>query len=137
MIWPLNETHDPDLRSWVEAANDAANDFPIQNLPYGVFRRRNSDEPPRIGVAIGDQILDLALCGRNGFLDRLPREVVTACQEASLNALMALGRARWTALRQRVRRGVRTDTGEASGAAARFLIAMNAAEMCLPAGIRN
>ena len=52
-----DRTHDPRLRSWVESANDPRGDFPIQNLPLGVFRARR--EPPRIGVAIGDQVFDL------------------------------------------------------------------------------
>ena len=54
-------THDPALRSWVTSANDGATDFPIQNLPYARLRRSGSDEPWRIGVAIGDQVLDLKL----------------------------------------------------------------------------
>jgi len=53
----LDETHDPDLRSWVESANAPGCDFPIQNLPFGIFRRKNSKEERRAGVAIGDQIL--------------------------------------------------------------------------------
>jgi len=54
-------THDPALRSWVASANVAGTDFPVQNLPYGRFRRAGSDESWRIGVAIGDQVLDLRL----------------------------------------------------------------------------
>ena len=56
----LNETHHPDLRSWLASANEATSDFPIQNLPFAVFKRRDSDEAFRGGVAIGDQVLDLA-----------------------------------------------------------------------------
>ena len=59
MGYQINETHDPALQSWVAKANSADNEFPIQNLPYGVFRRRNSDEPFRGGVAIGDKVLDM------------------------------------------------------------------------------
>ena len=59
----MNRTHDPELKSWVDSANDPASDFPIQNLPFGVFRRKGTDEVPRGGVAIGDQILDLAAVG--------------------------------------------------------------------------
>ncbi|HET7604236.1 MAG TPA: hypothetical protein VFK36_14520, partial [Gemmatimonadales bacterium] len=46
--------------TWVESANDPGTDFPIQNLPLGVFRRKGSGERPRVGTAIGDQILDIA-----------------------------------------------------------------------------
>ena len=53
----LNETHNPALRSWVASANADGSDFPIQNLPFGVFRRYGSAEAFRVGVAIGDQIL--------------------------------------------------------------------------------
>ena len=51
----INETHDPARRSFVDSANAPDCDFPIQNLPFGVFRPA-PDLPPRVGVAIGDQI---------------------------------------------------------------------------------
>ena len=54
----LDETHDPSLQSWVESANEPLTDFPIQNLPFGRFRLPE-DSDWRIGVAIGDQVLDL------------------------------------------------------------------------------
>ena len=57
----LDNTHAPALRSWVESANDGVTDFPIQNLPFGRFRRAGTEEPYRIGVAIGDQVLDLKM----------------------------------------------------------------------------
>src|SRR5512139_880296 len=87
----LDATHDPALRSWVESANAADTDFPVQNLPLGVFRRRNTDEPPRGGVAIGDQVLDLRMAkaqcpwgeGVDALLDPLAG--------GDLNAFMALG----------------------------------------------
>ncbi|HET7671767.1 MAG TPA: fumarylacetoacetase [Burkholderiales bacterium] len=59
----LDATHDPALRSWVESADSPETDFPIQNLPFGIFRRRGRREAPRGGIAIGDQILDLAALG--------------------------------------------------------------------------
>src|ERR687888_909062 len=75
----LDETHDPALTSWVESANVPGCDFPIQTLPFGIFRRKGRREPPRGGVAIGDQILDLAALGvRTG---------------PTLNGLAAMGRA--------------------------------------------
>ncbi len=58
----IDETHDAGLVSWVESANDPGTDFPIQNLPFGRFRSA-SDAPWRIGVAIGDQVLDLEAAG--------------------------------------------------------------------------
>ena len=59
----VNATHDPALKSWVESANEPGCDFPIQNLPFGIFKRKGAKEAPRGGVAIGDQILDLAALG--------------------------------------------------------------------------
>jgi fumarylacetoacetase len=63
MTIALNATHDPKLRSWVASANEAGCDFPIQNLPFGRFRTAGSNEAFRIGVAIGDQVLDLKAAG--------------------------------------------------------------------------
>ncbi len=53
----IDETHDPKLKSWVESANRPDCDFPIQNLPLGIFRAR-SESRPHVGIAIGDFILD-------------------------------------------------------------------------------
>ena len=54
----MNKTHDPALTSWVASANTPETDFPIQNLPFGVFSRKGETER-RVGVAIGDQIVDI------------------------------------------------------------------------------
>lgn len=89
---------DAQLESWVESANDPETDFPIQNLPYGVF----DPGDPRIGVAIGDRILDLSGCADRSLLDSLPAAVREACFEDSLNTLMALGKESWRALRGRL-----------------------------------
>lgn len=94
----LNQTHDPARRSWVETANAATADFPLQNLPYGVFRS-GENHTPRIGVAVGDQILNLAALAE---LDLLPAAARTACRQSVLNALLAAGPAVWTALRARL-----------------------------------
>jgi fumarylacetoacetase len=59
MMIALNETHDPTRRSFVASANTADSEFPIQNLPFGVFRPA-AGLPARVGVAIGDQVLDVA-----------------------------------------------------------------------------
>ena len=63
----LNETHDPTRRSFVESANLPGSDFPVQNLPFGVFRLAASEQP-RVGVAIGDQTVDVPrrpVCSRD------------------------------------------------------------------------
>ncbi len=87
------------MRSWIDSANDPAGDFPLQNLPYGVFRR---DRRAALGVAIGDRVLDLRACARIGLLEGLAPATVEASQTDSLNGLMALGRACWRPLRERL-----------------------------------
>ena len=122
------------LRSWVVSANDARSDFPIQNLPYGVFRHR---EEARIGIAIGDQILDLRVCASQSLLAGMSDEVVTACKEDSLNFLMSLGPHSWSGLRRRVTALLDADrSGEQMRAiASSLLIPMCDASMQLPARI--
>ncbi len=93
----LNVTHDPSARSWLAAANIAAIDFPIQNLPLGVFRRKDTAEPFRGGVAIGDQVLDLGLAAPH--VDGDARAAAEACAQPTLNALLELGPDAWRALR--------------------------------------
>ena len=65
----LNETHDPALRSWVASARTTDTEFPIQNLPLAVFRRRGKNEAFRGGVAIGERIVDLAAAVSHGVFD--------------------------------------------------------------------
>ena len=62
MTYEINETHDPNLRSWVESANDPETDFPIQNLPFTLFNFVDRDRERslfNVGIAIGDKILNL------------------------------------------------------------------------------
>jgi fumarylacetoacetase len=92
-------THDPALRSWVESANDPATDFPIQNLPFGRLRRRGSDEPWRIGVAIGDQALDLKLAAAQCPWAREVAALLEPLAAGDLNAFMDLGPAARRSLR--------------------------------------
>lgn len=94
--WTTDETHDPARSSWVEGADGHA-DFPIQNLPFGIFSPAGG--PARIGVAIGDAILDLAACASAGLLSEA---AAPACSGDTLNALMALATADRRALRRRL-----------------------------------
>ena len=89
----LDETHDLNRKSWVESANPTDCPFPIQNLPLGVI---STDGAPRVGTAIGNQILDLSCLEATGLLPT-PEPVFGA---ASLNAFMALGPDVWTATRR-------------------------------------
>ncbi len=84
----LDETHDPSRKSFVEEANDPRADFPIQNLPLGVFST-SGDRTPRLGVAIGNRVLDLKRTSKLGLLPKaiLPKVL----EDSSLNALFALG----------------------------------------------
>src|SRR5260221_9870772 len=119
----LNETHGLALTSWVESANGGTSDFPVQNLPFGVFRRRGTKEAWRGGVAIGDQIVDLAAAHAAGVFSGDAARAAEACGETSLNAFMAIGPAAWSGLRLALSRALRkgsalADTlqiGRASG----------------------
>lgn len=93
----LDETHDPQRRSWVAAANAAGTDFPIQNLPFGAFRRPG-EPTARCGVAIGDLVLDVGACA--DALQGEARAAAVACRAPVLNDLMALGAGPRSALRR-------------------------------------
>jgi fumarylacetoacetase len=95
----LNSTHDPDLRSWVGSANQPATDFPIQNLPFGVFRRAGSGEDFRGAVAIGDQVLDLEALAALGVVSGSAADALDECTKSTLNDFMALGADAWSTLR--------------------------------------
>lgn len=108
----LNETHNPTLQSWVTSANSAGTDFPIQNLPFAVFRHKGSCESFRGGVAIGDQIVDLAAVVQSGVLIGEAAAVAQAGAKDKLNALMALGTVAWSTLRLALSRALREGAGE-------------------------
>ncbi len=92
-------THDPKIRSWLTAANLKGCAFPIQNLPFGVFRRARSVQSFRGGVAIGDQIIDLRALADAQVFTGDAAEGVAAGSLESLNSLMQLGPRVWRALR--------------------------------------
>ncbi|HLH88771.1 MAG TPA: fumarylacetoacetase [Xanthobacteraceae bacterium] len=129
----LNETHDLARTSWVASANAPGCDFPIQNLPFGAFRPRGDGAEPMIGVAIGDQILDVTAVAP--FVDTAARDAAAACASPHLNDLMALGPAAWTALRRALSR-LLSDPG-ARERVERFLTPMTQAELFVPARIGN
>lgn len=92
----IDPTHNPDLKSWVSSANGHA-DFPIQNLPLGIFSPRS--EGLRAGTAIGDRILDLWAVAELGLL---PRADVLSLENPTLNAFFALPKAERVAFRKRL-----------------------------------
>ena len=130
----LNETHDPALKSFVESANDGITDFPIQNLPFAVFRCVGSNEVFRGGVAIGDQVLDLAKLASASVLSGDADRACAVAAEPTLNRFMALGQPTWTALRMALSRVLRTGSEHASEVRA-CLIAQDDVEYALPAHI--
>ncbi|MCP5269692.1 MAG: fumarylacetoacetase [Burkholderiaceae bacterium] len=127
-------THDPKLRSWVDSANAADTDFPIQNLPYGRFRRAKTDEPWRIGVAIGDQILDLKLAAEQcPWGDGVP-ELLRPLADGDLNSFMTMG----LDARQRLREALSNALTEGSDQGPFLelcLLPQAQAEMALPCAI--
>jgi fumarylacetoacetase len=108
----INETHDPALRSWIASANQPDTDFPIQNLPFAVFRRLQSSEAFRGGIAIGDQILDLAAVANAGFFSGEAATALQAGAQDKLNSLMALGASACSALRLALSRALRAGAAE-------------------------
>ena len=132
----MNETHDPARTSWVESAQGPT-DFPIQNLPYGVFRR-GADDSARVGMAIGDQILDLGAAASTAGFTGLAADAARACASPSLNSIMELGADYRRALREQVSAFLAADSpahradrqlGE------RLLVPMAEAELLLPSRI--
>jgi len=131
---PINETHNPARKSFVESANDGRTDFPIQNLPFGVFRAAGSHEAPRVGVAIGDMILDLS--HGSGLFHDEAGEAAAACVKPPLNELMACGPGAWSALRLQASRLLSTDNKH-QDQVKQWLVPMSAADMLVPVKIPN
>lgn len=122
------------LKSWITSANDPATDFPIENLPYGLFRYHDQNH---IGVAIGDQILDLHACANQALLAPLPDEIILACRAPLLNHLMSLGHEAWSALRRHITAMLDADRadGPMQRAIEAILIPIHGAVMKVPAQI--
>jgi fumarylacetoacetase len=115
----LNATHDAQLRSWVASANEAGTDFPIQNLPFGTYSH-GPQGMRKIGVAIGDQVLDLRAAGLVDTRD--------------MNELMAQSPATMSALRAAISQGL-TEGSAQQAAWERFLFAQGAVTLHLPCRI--
>jgi fumarylacetoacetase len=134
-LYPLNETHDASRKSWVATANLPGCDFPLQNLPFGVFRPR-SDWRSKVGIAIGDAVLDVSGCLLSGLFSGDAAVAAETCSRHTLNELMALGAQYWSALRARVFALLAEGASE-RGTVERHLLAMQDVEMRLPAAIGN
>lgn len=134
----MSQTTDPttDLKlvSWVESANAERCDFPIQNLPYGVFRRAGNGEAFRIGVAIGEKILDMEAAFAAGAFAGLDTEIRAALGQPQLNDVMALDVSQRSALRAALSEALREGAGEA-GALEPCLVPQAEAEYAMPAHV--
>ena len=106
----LNETHNPALTSWVASANESTTDFPIQNLPFAIFKRKGSDENFRGGVAIGDQVVDLAALANAKLFDGVVADALALCSQSTLNEFMAQPSSVWSALRAALSNALADDS---------------------------
>ena len=130
----LDFSHDATLRSWVASANLDDTDFPIQNLPLGMFRRAGSAETFRPGVAIGDQIVDLLALKDAGLLTAEVAASLAGCENGELNAFMARGRLVRVALRHALSALLREGSLQQSAVQA-SLLAQADAEYAVPCRI--
>jgi fumarylacetoacetase len=134
----MNETHDPRRTSWVESAQGPT-DFPIQNLPFGVFHERGDDvEDARVGIAIGDRILDVTACHDEGRFTGSAEAAAEACASSSLNLLMGVGREPLAELRRQVAALLDADSPAHRAnrrLGDRILVPMAEAELLLPARV--
>src|SRR5580704_1432321 len=140
MTTAIDETHDPKRRSWVASAN-GHRDFPLQNLPFGVFSPPGNTVPDaraRGGIAIGDAIFDIREAHRAGLLTGDAGRAAEAASGATLNPLLALGAGPRRALRRQVFALLAADgrEGERAKALEKQIIHPAAAcQMHLPAQI--
>jgi fumarylacetoacetase len=131
----IDQTHDPALRSFIASANVPGCDFPIQNLPYVAFRRRSASGEPRIGVAIGDDLLDIAAVA--DLLDGAAGHAAAACAAAHLNDVMKLGPIYWAALRRELSQLLSTTDAQRRSRVETDLTPIAAAEFFVPVQIGN
>ena len=133
----LDDTHDPELESWVESANEPDTDFPIQNLPLGLFSA-DEDEMPAIGVAIGDRILNLSELSELFWSERHEDPIADALSWESLEMVLILDPPERTELRRRLSELLRDDfTGRVRDVAEGCLVPMEDVTMLAPHPIEN
>jgi fumarylacetoacetase len=136
-VTPPDPTHDAALRSWVRAANEPSTDFPIQNLPFGVFRRKGTKQSPDLCVAIGDRVLDLAACARAGMLSGEAGAIGRFAVDDSLNRLMAEGRGLARAVRRALVELLAEGNRAAEQRAAEITVARSDVDLLLPVQIAD
>lgn len=105
----MHATNNPELRSWIESANNPECDFPIQNLPFGIFSRKAGPASlRRVGIAIGDQVLDLA----EAWPELEPEYEVLGVElfdQSSLNEFLDMGKSIWMLVREKISQWLRHD----------------------------
>ena len=130
----IDATHDPALRSWVDSANEDSSDFPIQNLPFGRFRRAGSSQPWRIGVAIGDQVLDLRAAREQAPWSADVAAALAPLAAGDLNTFMAAGSAARRALRAALSQALAQASAQQQ-ALAPCLLPQSTIELTVPCAI--
>ena len=136
----VDETHNPELQSWVRSSRSGETPFPIQNLPLGVFKPKSSQERPRVGVRIGDSILDLQQAFSRKLLTGHAEGAVGVDAGGSLNALMSLAASVRRDLRRQLSALLQaggSDVIARERATTSALVAVTEVEMLLPADTRN
>ena len=128
-------SHDRSLRSWVTSANEPDTDFPIQNLPFGIFRRRGTRGSASVGVAIGDSVLDLTACARTGLLPADAGAATRLVVDDSLNRLMALGRDTARSIRASLVDLLEQSNAAAAARAGDITVPLAEVELLVPARI--
>lgn len=133
----MSKANNPSLKSWVEVKPES--DFPIQNLPFGIFK--TADSTPRVGVAIGEYILDLSVLAKAKLFDKAPWPFdITVFEQRELNPFISLGKPITTAVREIISDLLQAENAELRDHAelkTAALIKQNEAEMLLPVHIPN
>jgi fumarylacetoacetase len=130
-------THDASLRSWVSSANESNADFPIQNLPFGVFRRRGRKDSPDLCVAIGDRILNLAACARANLITGDAAAAARFAVDDHLNRFMAQGRDLVRSLRRTLVEILQTGNAAAERRGSEITLPMADVELLVPVKVGN
>lgn len=131
----MDNTNDPKLKSFIDVTPDSH--FPVQNLPYGVFKRKSGGEP-RVGVAIGDQVLDLSVLEDNKLVGGPILKGTNLFSQPSLNKFLALGQRAWRETRATISHLLQSDVPTLRDNKAlrdRALVKMNEVDLLLPVEI--
>jgi len=131
----MSKANNPELKSWVDVPENS--DFPIQNLPFGIFKTQSSS--PRVGVAIGDSVIDLALLNKLGYFEKLKIDNSVFTNQY-LNDFIALGKSTTNAVRERVSELLNKENVELQNnkeAKDKVLHSMRNVQMLMPVFVRD